>query len=64
MGSGSCAFHAPHTFDIDGEMKVVLLDGRDSDVAIHAAVESCPTGALTIVDAFSSTPPGDSSAAR
>jgi ferredoxin len=31
MGSGSCAFHAPETFDLDDDMKVLVLAGRDAD---------------------------------
>jgi ferredoxin len=57
MGSGSCSFHAPNTFDLDDEAKVVLLDRRDTDAAIRVAVESCPTRALTI------TSPGDTGVA-
>jgi ferredoxin len=32
MGSGSCAFFAPATFDVDDDMKAVLL----IDVSAHA----------------------------
>ncbi|OHV32121.1 ferredoxin [Pseudofrankia sp. EUN1h] len=46
MGSGSCAFHAPATFDLDDEMKVVVLAGGDPGAAVDAAVDSCPSGAL------------------
>jgi len=63
MGSGSCSFHAPNTFDLDDEMRVVVLEGRDSDAAIRAAVESCPTRALTVVRAGFVTPSDGSSAA-
>jgi ferredoxin len=49
VGSGSCAFQAPATFDIGDDTKVLLLDdGDDSDQAIRAAVESCPTHAISI----------------
>lgn len=52
MGSGNCAFHAPHTFDIDGQMKVVLVDpSGDPAEAIANAVEGCPTKAIQLVDA-------------
>ncbi len=47
IGSGSCSFHAERTFDLDDEMKVVLLAGGDSAAAVAAAVDSCPSGALT-----------------
>jgi ferredoxin len=49
-GSGSCAFQAPSTFDIDDDTKVILVEGIDSDQAIRAAVESCPTHAIAIAD--------------
>ena len=26
MGSGNCAFHAPNTFDLDDEMKAIVVD--------------------------------------
>jgi ferredoxin len=51
MGSATCTFHAPDTFDVDGEMKVVLLDGPHDPVdAIRAAVDGCPTRALRMVE--------------
>jgi ferredoxin len=50
MGSGSCSFHAPATFDIDDECKVVLLDTRDSDEDIRAAADACPTRAITLTE--------------
>jgi len=50
MGSGSCSFHASNTFDLDDSCKVVLLDTRDSDEAIRAAAESCPTHAIGLRD--------------
>jgi ferredoxin len=37
MGSGNCAFHAPATFDLDDEMKAIVID-------------ACPTLALSIKD--------------
>lgn len=56
-GSGSCSFHAPGTFDLDDDdMKVLLLDGRDSADAIIAAVDSCPSGALSLASAPQTTP--------
>lgn len=48
-GTGSCAFLAPNTFDVDDEeMKVVLLDGSDPEDTVRAAVDSCPQRALSI----------------
>jgi deazaflavin-dependent oxidoreductase (nitroreductase family) len=49
VGTGSCAFLAPGTFDVDDEeMKVVLLDGSDPEDTVRAAVDSCPQRALSI----------------
>ena len=51
IGSGMCVFTAPGTFEQDGEAKVVVLAGATDDLdAVRAAVESCPTGALTLSD--------------
>jgi ferredoxin len=41
-GTCSCAFLAPNKFDIDEEMKVVLLYGSDPENAVRTAVDSCP----------------------
>jgi len=49
MGSGNCAFFAPNTFDLDDELKVVVLDpGGDSPDDLDAAVAGCPTRALSL----------------
>jgi ferredoxin len=49
LAAGMCAFHAPATFDIsDEDMKVVLLDERDSDEALRAAADACPNRVITI----------------
>jgi ferredoxin len=48
MGSGSCAFMAPNTFDVGDDMKVVILDGDDPDSQVLAAVEACPRRALVV----------------
>ena len=49
MGSGNCAFHAPNTFDLDDEMKVIVVDpAGDPDDKIRLAVDGCPTLALSI----------------
>lgn len=49
MGSGNCAFWAPSTFDLDDDMKVVLLAGEaggDPLDKVRNAVDACPTHAL------------------
>jgi ferredoxin len=61
MGSGSCSFHAPDTFDLDDECKVVLLETRDPDDSIRAAADACPTRAITITERSSG---GHADAAR
>jgi ferredoxin len=49
MGSGNCAFHAPNTFDLDDEMKAVVIDSAgDSDDKVRLAVDGCPTMALSL----------------
>jgi ferredoxin len=56
MGSGNCSFHAPNTFDLDDEMKVVTIDpAGDPEDKIRLAVDGCPTLALSI-DAGSTEP--------
>jgi ferredoxin len=51
IGSGMCVFTAPGTFEQDGEAKVVVLTGTTDDLeTVRAAVESCPTGALKLVN--------------
>ena len=51
MGSGSCQFHAPATFDLDDECKaVVLRASRDEERAIRNAAEGCPTRAIALVE--------------
>ena len=51
MGSGSCQFHAPGTFDLDAECKAVVVDPRaDPPQALRNAAESCPTRAIEIDD--------------
>ncbi len=49
MGSGNCAFHAPATFDLDDDLKVVVLDpDGDPEEKVRIAVEGCPTAALRV----------------
>lgn len=48
MGAGNCAFHAPETFDLDEELRVVVIGaGTDAD-ALRRAAEGCPTGAIAL----------------
>lgn len=56
MGSGSCAFVAPATFDVDDDMHAVVLPvavGADPGAAdpvdvVRRAAESCPTRAIRV----------------
>jgi len=51
IGSGMCVFTAPGTFEQDAEAKaLVLMPSTDDLDTVRAAVETCPTGALTMTD--------------
>jgi ferredoxin len=51
IGTENCNRYAPGTFEVDDEGKVVQIGTDvDSDDAVRTAVESCPTGALSIVE--------------
>ena len=51
MGSGNCAFHAPSTFDLDDDMKAIVIDAAgDPEDKIRLAVDGCPTLALSFQD--------------
>jgi ferredoxin len=49
IGSGSCQFHAPKTFDLDDECRAIVIDPRgDPPQSIRNAAESCPTRAIAL----------------
>ncbi len=49
MGSGECTYHAPATFDLDGELKATVVDpDGDPPEKVRLAVDSCPTRALKV----------------
>jgi len=51
IGSGNCCFYAPNTFDLDDELKSVVIDPEGDDPAdVRAAVEGCPVNAISIQD--------------
>lgn len=51
MGSGSCQFHAPATFDLDADCKAVVVETQtDPERAIRNAAEGCPTRAIELVE--------------
>jgi ferredoxin len=48
MGSGNCSFMAPDTFDLDDDMKAVVIDPDGDGVdAVALAADGCPTKAIT-----------------
>jgi len=50
IGSGNCAFLAPHVFDVGDAGHVIVRGGsiKETDEAVLEAIASCPTNALTI----------------
>jgi ferredoxin len=51
IGSGNCCFFAPGTFDLDEELKSVVVDpGGDDPRDVSAAVDGCPVDAISIVE--------------
>lgn len=53
VGAGQCVLTAPDIFDQDEDALVMLLDGSpgtgELDL-VRAAVDRCPSGALTVAD--------------
>lgn len=51
IGVGTCAVLAPKTFEVDDELKAVILDpkGHDDETIIEAA-KSCPVFAVVLED--------------
>jgi ferredoxin len=51
MGSGHCAFYAPHTFAQDEATIAIVLDPEgDPEQAIQLAIDRCPTQAISFVE--------------
>jgi ferredoxin len=51
MGSGNCAFYAPATFDLDGDLKAIVIDpAGDAEERIRLAADGCPTRAISLVE--------------
>lgn len=49
IGSGNCAFHAPRTFDLDDDLKAIVVDADgDGPEAVARAIEGCPTRAISL----------------
>jgi len=52
-GLGMCEAEAPELFEVQDDGSLTVLDetpGEDQRAAAEAAVESCPTEALSIVE--------------
>jgi ferredoxin len=51
MGSGNCGFYAPATFDLDDDMKAIVVDPKgDPEAKIRLAAEGCPTQAIRLTE--------------
>jgi ferredoxin len=52
IAAGNCIETAPETFALDERSKAIVInpEGNDDDTIIEAA-RSCPTDAITIIDA-------------
>ncbi len=49
MGSGNCSFYAPATFDLDDDMKAIVIDPTgDTEAKVRLAAEGCPTQAIRV----------------
>jgi ferredoxin len=49
MGSGQCLLYAPKTFDQDNLTIAIVVDpSGDPPAAVQLAVDSCPTGAISL----------------
>lgn len=49
IGSGMCVTYAPRTFDQDANAKVVVLEPPSDELeVVQAAIDACPTGAITL----------------
>ena len=52
MGSGSCQFFAPNTFDLDADCKAVVKDPQGDPLsALQGAASGCPTRAIELSEA-------------
>ncbi|HQV58160.1 MAG TPA: ferredoxin [Ilumatobacteraceae bacterium] len=50
MGTGMCAFLAPHVFDVDSTGRVTVIGPVTAgDDAVRQAVEACPMSALELI---------------
>jgi ferredoxin len=51
MGSGHCAYYAPHTFAQDETSVAIVLDpDGDPEEDVRRAIDFCPTHAISLVE--------------
>lgn len=51
MGSSQCVGYAPNTFDQDDDTVAIVINPcGDPDEKIQAAIASCPTQAISIIE--------------
>jgi ferredoxin len=51
MGSSRCVGYAPHTFDQDDDTVAVVVNQQgDGAEKIQAAIASCPTQAISLIE--------------
>jgi ferredoxin len=51
LGTGACAYTAPHVFAIGDDSKAAVIGPVDAaDESVRDAVEECPTAALLLLD--------------
>ena len=49
-GFGACAELAPHLFEVAPDGIAALRDGESDDAAAFEAIDSCPMGAISLVE--------------
>lgn len=49
-GFGSCADLAPEVFEVDAEGLATLRVGTSADPAVLEAANSCPMGAIAVIE--------------
>jgi len=51
IGDGMCVNEAPETFELDDEMKAIVLDGPGDEVQyVIDAARACPLDIITVED--------------
>ncbi len=50
IGAATCVSDAPNTFEMDGDLAIVINPQGDSDADILDAAKNCPVNAIVLVD--------------